>query len=166
MSTLSIDPIQTSRTPTAGMTNAMLLGAATSGVLDAVNGVAYNYLANNLTPVQVLQYIASGLFGSRAFDMGMQGAAIGAGAHFFIAFVLAVIYVAATRIVPALNRAPVILGAMFGAAVFLVMNFFVLPLTNVVDMPITAAFLINGLIGHALLVGIPIALAARGARLE
>jgi len=41
------------------------------------------------------------------------------------------------------------------------MNFVVLKFTNTVETPVTTAFLVNGLVGHALLVGLPIALCAR-----
>jgi uncharacterized membrane protein YagU involved in acid resistance len=140
---------------------AWLLGGVVAGVLDAGNGVIFNYIANSLNPVQVLQYIASGFFGSRSFDMGLLSAAIGAGAHFFIVIVLAIIYVTATRIAPIMNRYAISLGILYGAEVFLTMNFFVLKFTNTVETPITTAFLVNGLFGHALLVGLPIALYAR-----
>lgn len=145
------------------LAHAIAYGGTIAGVLDAGNGVLYNYIANNLNPVQVLQYISSGFYGKSAFDMGYLSAAVGVGAHFFIAFVLAAIYTTATLVAPALHRGAMILGPLFGAAVFLVMNFGVLPLTNVVATAITPAFLINGLIGHALLVGLPIALCARHA---
>jgi uncharacterized membrane protein YagU involved in acid resistance len=153
------DTQMTSATTT--FTKAWLLGGFVAGVLDAGNGVIFNYFANNLNPIQVLQYIASGFFGSRSFDMGLLSAAIGAGAHFFIAFVLAIIYVTATRIVPIMNRYAILLGLLYGVAVFLTMNFIVLKFTNTVETPITTAFLVNGLFGHALLVGLPIALCAR-----
>ena len=146
---------------TTAFVKAWFLGGVVAGVLDAGDGVIFNYIANHLNPIQVLQYIASGFFGSRSFDMGLLSAAIGAGAHFFIAFVLAIIYVTATRIAPIMNRHAVLLGPLYGAAVFLTMNFVVLKFTNTVETPVTTAFLVNGLVGHALLVGLPIALCAR-----
>ena len=41
------------------------------------------------------------------------------------------------------------------------MNLIVLPMSAVAHTPITTAALLNGLIGHALLVGLPIAWFAR-----
>jgi hypothetical protein len=49
----------------------------------------------------------------------------------------------------------------YGAAVYLVMNLMVLPLTAVAPSPITTSALLNGLLGHALFLGLPIALFAR-----
>ena len=138
----------------------ILIGGAIAGTLDALDGVIFNGIANNLNPVQVLQYIASGFFGAASFDMGLRSAAVGAVSHYFIAFVLALIYVRAGSLVPAINRYWVGLGLLYGAMVFLVMNFIVLPQTNVVPTPITLAFMLNGLISHALLVGLPISWAS------
>jgi hypothetical protein len=52
-------------------------------------------------------------------------------------------------------------GTICGAAVFIVMNFVVLPQTAVVKSPLSLPLLLNGVLGHALFVGLPIALAAR-----
>lgn len=145
------------------ITKAVVYGTLASGTLDAVNGVIFNHFAHNMNPVQVLQYIASGFYGADAFNMGLTGAAIGALSHYGIALVLMAIYLAATHVSGVLNRVPELFGPLYGAAVFLTMNFVVLPLTNVVHVPITQAFMINGLIGHALLVGLPIAIFARRA---
>jgi hypothetical protein len=48
-----------------------------------------------------------------------------------------------------------------GIAVFIVMNFVVLPHTAVVKSPLSLPLLLNGVLAHALFVGLPIALAAR-----
>jgi hypothetical protein len=150
--------------PRPGLIPPIVVGGLLAGTLDALDGVVFNGLANHLGPVQVLQYIASGFYGARSFDLGLASAAVGAGAHYFIALVLAAIWGIAARILPALHRHVLVLGSAYGVAVFLTMNFVVLPLTHVVATPITPAFLINGLIGHALFVGVAIAWAAARAR--
>ena len=139
---------------------AIAYGTLVAGTLDAINGVVFNNFAHNMNPVQVLQYIASGFYGAEAFNMGLFAAAVGAVSHYFIALVLMLIYLAATRVSARLKAVPQLFGSLYGAAVFLTMNFVVLPLTNVVEVPVTQAFLINGLIGHALFVGLPIAIYA------
>ena len=78
-----------------------------------------------------------------------------------IAFAVAAIYVGATRFVPMLSREAVTWGTIYGAAVFIVMNFVVLPHTAAVKSPLSFPLLLNGVLGHALFVGLPIALAAR-----
>ena len=52
-------------------------------------------------------------------------------------------------------------GTIYGAAVFIVMNFVVLPHAAVVKSPLSLPLLLKGVLGHALFVGLPIALAAR-----
>ncbi|HXB67105.1 MAG TPA: hypothetical protein VNY05_02625 [Candidatus Acidoferrales bacterium] len=96
-----------------------------------------------------------------AYYFAVPGALVGLLAHFSIAFAVAAIYVGATRFLHMLSREAVMLGTIYGAAVFIVMNFVVLPHTAVVKSPLSLPLLLNGILGHALFVGLPIALAAR-----
>jgi uncharacterized membrane protein YagU involved in acid resistance len=140
---------------------AIFYGGLIAGILDAADGFVANYFAAGLNPIQVLQFIASGVYGAAAFEKGIPAALVGLLAHFFIAFAVAVTYVGATRFLPKLSREPVMWGTIYGAAVFIVMNFVVLPHTAVVKSPLSLPLLLNGVLGHALFVGLPIALAAR-----
>ena len=141
---------------------AIFYGGLIAGILDAADGVVAYYFAAGFNPIQVLQSIASGFYGAAAFQKAISGALVGLLAHFFIAFAVAAIYVGATRFLPMLNReAAVMWGTIYGAAVFIVMNFVVLPHTAVVKSPVSLPLLLNGVLGHALFVGFPIALAAR-----
>jgi uncharacterized membrane protein YagU involved in acid resistance len=140
---------------------AIFYGGLIAGILDAADGVVAYYFAAGFNPIQVLQSIASGFYGAAAFQKGISGALVGLLAHFFIAFAVAAIYVGATRFLPMLNREAVMWGTIYGAAVFIVMNFVVLPHTAVVKSPLSLPLLLNGVLGHALFVGLPIALAAR-----
>jgi len=70
---------------------AIFYGGLIAGILDAADvDVAY-YFAAGFNPIQVLQFIASDLYGAAAFQMGVSGALFGLIAHFFIAFALAAI---------------------------------------------------------------------------
>ena len=64
---------------------AILWGGLVAGVLDATDGVVAFGL-QGLNPIQVLQYIASGLLGKASFDGGLATAALGTLIHFFITF--------------------------------------------------------------------------------
>ena len=112
-------------------------------------------------PIQVLQYIASSLLGARAFSGGLASAGLGLVVHFAIALVVATIYILASRRVAVLRTQWALLGLLFGAAVWAVMNLVVLPLTAVAPSPITTAALVNGVMGHALFVGLPSAFFAK-----
>jgi uncharacterized membrane protein YagU involved in acid resistance len=140
---------------------AIFYGGLIAGILDTADGVVAYYFAAGFNPIQVLQFIASGFYGAAAFQMGISGALVGLLAHFFIAFAVAAIYVGATRFLPMLSTEAVMWGTIYGAAVFIVMNFVVLPHSAVVKSPLSLPLLLNGVLGHALFVGLPIALAAR-----
>ncbi len=126
-----------------------------AGALDATDGVVFFGL-QGLNPIQVLQYIASGLLGAQSFRGGLATAALGVLVHFAIAFVVVGIYLLASRRIKTLRRQWVIFGLVYGAAVWAVMSLVILPLTAVAPNHITTAALLNGVIGHALLVGLPI----------
>jgi hypothetical protein len=127
-----------------------------AGALDATDGVVFFGL-HGLNPVQVLQYIASGLLGAQSFRGGVATAGLGVLIHFTIAFVVAAIYLLASRRIPALCSQWVPFGLLYGAAVWAVMNLVILPHSAVAPSPISKAALLNGVIGHALFVGLPIA---------
>lgn len=142
-------------------TQAIFWGGVLCGTLDAIDGVVAYGLNAGLNPIQVLQFIASGLLGSSAFQGGLSAAVLGAVIHFLIAFAVAAVYVAASGWIPMLRRQPLSFGLLFGASVYLVMTYLVLPLSAVAPSPFSLAMFLNGIIGHALFVGLPIAFYAR-----
>jgi hypothetical protein len=135
---------------------ALVYATLAAGALDATDGVVFFGL-HGLNPIQVLQYIASGLLGAQSFRGGLATAGVGVLVHFAIAFAVAAIYLLASRSLEALRRQWAIFGLVYGAAVWAVMNLVILPMTAVVPSHITTAALLNGVIGHALFVGLPIA---------
>jgi hypothetical protein len=139
---------------TLSVSRAILYATLVVGVLDAADGVVVRGLQGQ-NPIQVLQYIASSLLGTRSFSGGLASAGLGLVVHFAIALVVAMIYILASRRVAVLRTQWVLLGLLYGAAVWAVMNLVVLPLTAVAHGPIPTAALINGIIGHALFVGLP-----------
>jgi len=147
---------------TLPVSRAILYATLVVGVLDATDGVVFLGL-HGRNPIQVLQYIASSLLGTRSFSDGLASAGLGLVLHFAVSLVVATIYILVSRRVAALRTQWVLLGLLFGAAVWVVMNLMVLPLTAVAPNPITTAALINGVIGHALFVGLPSAFFAKQA---
>lgn len=139
---------------------AIIWGGLVAGILDAVDGVIA-FGTQGLNPIQVLQYIASGALGQSAFRGGFATAALGAVFHFIIAWVVAAVFVLASRRLQVLRRQTIGLGLLYGAAVYFFMNYLVLPLSAVAPSPFHIGLFLNGVIGHALFVGLPIALYAR-----
>ena len=119
---------------TLPVSRAILYATLVVGALDAADGVVFRGLQGQ-NPIQVLQYIASSLLGARSFSGGLASAGLGLVAHFAIALVVATIYILASRRVAVLRTQWVLLGLLYGAAVWAVMNLVVLPLTAVAPTP-------------------------------
>jgi hypothetical protein len=134
------------------------------GLLAGLGDITFAFVVSGLRgvgPVRVLQSVAGGLLGAAARDGGPATAALGAVLHFLIAFVWATVFWLASRRLRVLVRHPVVCGLLYGTAVYFFMYFVVLPLSAIYFKPSheLSAILLNSA-GHALLVGLPIALAA------
>jgi hypothetical protein len=164
MTAASLNPTHVSEPHPAARTlrvfHAILYAMLTVGVLDAADGVVFRGLQGQ-NPIQVLQYIASSLLGARSFSGGLASAGLGLLLHFAVSLVVGTLYILASRRIAVLRTQWVLVGLLYGAAVWAVMNLLVLPLTAVGHSAIPAAALANGLIGHALFVGLPIAFFAK-----
>lgn len=146
---------------TARAGRAVLWGGAIAGILDLAFAFASNAVYG-LGPVRILQAISSGLLGAQAYEGGAATAALGAVLHFVIAFGAAATYYAASRRLPVLVRRAVVFGLLYGVAVWLVMNFVVLPLSAFPhEVSFAPASVALNVAGHMLFVGLPIALATR-----
>lgn len=137
----------------------VLVGGASAATLDLL----YAFIAasqSGRSPLRVLHAIASGLLGAAAFTGGAEAALSGLAAHFVILLVAAVVYLVASRHMPLLREQPVFAGLAFGVCVFIFMNVIVLPLSATPFTPeYSALVLLEGLAVHAILVGLPIAIA-------
>lgn len=149
--------------PHSRVVRSVLAGGIIAGVGDITYAVVFSGF-RGVPAIRILQSVASGLLGARAFEGGWSTATLGLALHFLIALILAVIFHLASRPLPFLVRHPVPCGIGYGFAVFWVMNLVVLPLSafprKVTFVPIVV---ITGLLVHMFLVGLPIALAARRA---
>jgi hypothetical protein len=150
------------------MKRAILIGGLLAGLGDISQAFLFFYLAAGATPFRILQSIARGWFGSATFQMGWRSAVIGLASHFFIATAAAAVFVLATRVLAAhgvhvLTRRWLLCGLAYGLVVFGVMYFVVMPLSPVgwPKLPFGWATWVTGPIGHPLLVGLPIAWAAK-----
>jgi len=142
---------------------ALLVGGLTVGVLDGFDALVFFGL-RGVSPARLFQGIASGLLGRSAFEGGMATALLGVLLHFFIAFAVVTTYHVVARRIPGLTRRPWIYGPLYGLVVYVVMNFIVIPLSAIGARSPSTSVLLNGLLIHALGVGLPAALSARAAR--
>lgn len=142
---------------------AVLLGTLAVGVLDLLDVFVF-FGMRGVAPVQILHAIASGLLGRAAFAGGLATALLGLLIHFAIACAVVVVYHLASRRFPTLRRHPFAWGPVYGILVYLVMNYLVLPMTPAMTGPPSLPVVVNGLLIHALGVGLPAALSAWAAR--
>jgi len=140
---------------------AIVTGGLLAAVLDAANALVAYKLAFGMSPLVIYQFVASGMLGQGAFTGGIGTALVGVSVHLLVAFTAATVFVLASERLPSLRRDAVGWGLAFGVVVFLVMNGVVIPLSRIPASVPSLPLLINGVVGHALLVGLPIALAAR-----
>jgi hypothetical protein len=144
-------------------TNAMLAvlwAGFACGVLDITAAfVVYGFFGPR--PVPLLQGIASGLLGSKAFDGGLATALLGLVCHFVIAFGAATVYFVASRAIPFLVQYAIACGALYGVAVYFFMNRIVVPLSAAAKRPFSMKLMIIGVVIHIFCVGLPISLSVR-----
>lgn len=144
----------------------IVLGGATAGVLDLLDACVVTWMSGG-SALRMLQFIASGVLGAASYTAGRTSAGLGLALHFVIAFAAAAVFLAISRLVPAVLRAPLVMGVVFGIGVFLVMNLIILPAAGFAGGLPAGWRLANGLLIHALGVGVPIAwFASRSARVR
>lgn len=146
-------------TPTSVLP-AIAWGGLACGVLDITAAlVVYGFFGAR--PMRLLQGIAAGLLGTKAFDGGVATAVLGLLCHFVIAFGAATVFVLASRRLPFLLRHSVVSGVLYGPVVYFVMSRVVVPLSAVRPRPFSFKMMLIGLTIHMFCVGLPIALATK-----
>jgi hypothetical protein len=137
---------------------AILTGGLTAGLLDHISAVlTYGW--------RVSRAVASGLLGKSAFNPANFTFAwpLGLFLQFFIAVCAAAIYCLASLRLRFLRDHWFVCGLFYGIAVFLVMNLIVLPLSAFPFPigPFTLHGLLQGLLVHMFLIGLPISFSLR-----
>ncbi|HEY1962883.1 MAG TPA: hypothetical protein VGG69_10730 [Rhizomicrobium sp.] len=110
---------------------AVLFGGLTAGTVD----IAAASLIFWRHPIFILHSVASGLFGHASFVGGMSTAIAGMLLQWAMSLIIAAIYVLASAWLPALRRMWIAGGLAYGAAIFFVMNYVVVPLSAVHRVP-------------------------------
>lgn len=141
-------------------TKAILTAWLTAGTLDLADAIVWARL-HRRPAGRMLQLIASGAVGKRAFKGGPPAAALGVLVHYAIMLVMVTVFVLAAGQLPLLTRVPLVSGPIYGIGLYLVMYRIVLPWRFPgPPAPFDAAGIANQLFAHTCLVGLPIALIA------
>ena len=145
-----------------------LLFTVVAGLLAATLDLTFAFTFYGLrgaTPGGILTYIASALVGPSAKTMGAFSVVLGGCLHYFIALCAAFAYLLASRYFEPLIRHPVPYGAAFGVAMYVFMNFVVVPLSQLHFHLPPLPGVIGELFSHIFLFGMVIAVGvARGSR--
>ena len=106
--------------------------------------------------------IAAGLLGRQALQGGAGIWVLGLFLHYFIAFAAATVYCVSSRKLDFLKSHFLVCGMFFGIALYLVMKLIVLPLSGLHSVgPFGLRDLIQGIVVHMILIGVPISYCAR-----
>jgi hypothetical protein len=142
---------------------AILGGGLTAGIFDITYAIVFSSF-RGVTAIQVLQSVASGFFGMKAYDGGMPVAILGLFLHFFIALSWAAIFYVLSRRIQFLREQAIISGLLYGVVIYAVMNLVVIPLSAYPHkVNFSPSRLAINLFVHMFLIGLPIALAVRKA---
>ncbi len=137
-------------------------GGLIAGALDLAAACAVSWLRAGVGPVRVMQSIASGLLGAESYSGGAKTAVLGVALHFLIATVATAVFYFASRTLRFLVEHPITAGLFYGVAVYLFMNFVVLPLSAFPQRgapPLSGRVI--GLLVIMFCVGLPIAIVVR-----
>jgi hypothetical protein len=144
-------------------TKAIFWGGLIAGTLDITGACVSSWLRFRVSPVRVLQSVASGLLGPAAYTGGAKTAALGLALHFVIATIWTVVFYFASRKLRFLIQQPIVWGLVYGVIVYAFMNFVVLPLSRFPPSrtPPTLSGRLIGLLIIMFCIGLPIALIVR-----
>ncbi|SRR6266404_1140220 len=140
----------------------IVYGGLAIGILDFIDASMFFPLYFGTSFQRVWQGPASGLLGREAsIAGGWNTALLGIFLHFVVAFCIATVYYLASRYLFIVRR-PVIVGLLSGVMANLVMQQIIIPLSAIGPRtnPEQIGSVLNSFIGHALLVGLPVALIA------
>lgn len=139
----------------------ILYGGLVVGILDGLFALTFYGLILGIKPMRIFQAVASGLLGKAAYEGGIRTFLLGILLHFVVATCIATVYYLASLKLPFLIHHAVVCGLIYGMLAYLGMNYVVIPLSAIGYRPTSLRLFLPAFIGHALLVGLPIALLAR-----
>jgi len=127
------------------------------GCFDAMAASIYSYALAGSTPDRVFCYVASGVFGQDAFAGGLPIAAMGLLFHFIVAMGWTALFFVVLPKISFFSSNKFAAGAVYGIFIWIMMNFVVVPLSNVPPGPFHFTWKTLIMIGiHMFVIGVPI----------
>src|SRR6202789_3391565 len=130
--------------------------------LPAPHGIAAASLITGRSPLSIMQVIAGGLLGKASRDGGIATVILGAVLQEIMGVLIATIYVVFSKTVPGLQRRWIPGGLVYGAIIFFVMNYVVLPLSALKSAPHFTTLKFAENMAAMLVFGLIVAFFARG----
>ena len=148
---------------TTKIIKAALLGGLIGGAIDIAYAMIASYLMSGMTPDKLLRVVAGGVLGREQIASGgLAESALGAGLHFGICIAMAAAFCLVSVMAPALRRYWYVTGPVYGAGLYVFMNYVVLPLSALaVKTHPEGLRMVGELASHVLGVGLAISGAAR-----
>ena len=143
------------------LVSAILITGLIAGTMDITGACISAYFTSGLTPVFVLHYVASGAWGKEAFTGGTITAMAGLLIHYGIAYSWTILFFLAYPQLTFLHYNKVLVGILYGAFVWILMNQVILRIAGMVsDAPISIMKAVTGMFILMICIGLPISLGA------
>jgi hypothetical protein len=151
-------------------TKAILSSGLCVGIADGIAVALSNFLMKNVSPDRVFKFVASGVFGMKAFAENSEMFVARIYFHFLIAMSFTAFFFIVASYYKSLTNHVLLTGTAYGCVVWLIMNFIVIPLSNTPPLLFETSTVVVGTLVHIFVIGIPIVWLAkqhlRGANLS
>ena len=108
----------------------ILLAGVIAGTLDITAACTQYYINTGKGPGNVLRYLASGVFGKKAFAGGVPMATWGLFFHYIIAFGLTIFFFWLYPKIKLLSKNIIVTGLLYGVFAWAVTTLIIVPLSN------------------------------------
>jgi hypothetical protein len=152
----------TSANESNSLSRPIVIGGMFIFIIEIIHQAIFITLIQKTPFILIWQYIASGLLGEAAFAGGVATALLGVFFHLIISFVVTAVFILAADRIPLLRRNIIVGSLLYGFGVFIVLNMIVIPLSAAPVLPVPALpWLIEAILEHTLLVGLPLGMLVR-----
>jgi hypothetical protein len=144
--------------PGRSVLKALLWAWLSAGTLDISAALIYHAHASRVRAIRLLQGIASGVLGDKAFVSGPETAILGLGLHYSIALIWTLVFFLFVQRLKKPLPNLFVIGMVYGVVVWMVMNLIVVPLSNVHHAPLQLSQSIVGAVILMFCIGLPISM--------
>jgi len=143
-----------------GFFKAVLSAGLLAGTLDITAAIVHYVIKTGKNPVNILNYIASGIFGKAAFGDNSWMPVMGLIFHYSIAIIFIAFFFLIFPKLKFLSRNIVLSGLAYGIFVWVVMNLLVVPLSVISRFPTSVMQSVIGCLILMFAIGLPAAIMA------